>query len=785
MSTTSTETSEELLPIAKLQTYPTHLPRPLREKGNKSVAGIVPQELTEENYEDWKICLKHYLVGHGLWGVVSGKEPEPSKDRKQEHDEWKKKNALALHAIQLSCGPRTFAKFKEARICARVAWNHLAEKIKRPHKFKEHDHEEENRVEDEGAREYLNYGYLYKAIEEGKWHDIKSFLEQDPNGVRVRVSSHKDTALHIAILVGHIKIAEELVKKMQPQDLELINEYGATALSLAAISGSTKLAKAIIEKNHKLVSMENDHDDGQLPVIVAGLYGQKRTVRYLYKVTPKEDLRGERGATLLNCLVTAEIFDVASMLLKRYPHLGVTPDHSGDYTLRILAHKPSAFPSGTKFVVWKRWIYSCVMVHSPWESSSGSPEDESLESHRSNVIDFHNIDIPDSNDDDDDMTADRVHEGLWITNCVSWILHRLGWSILRCIVPDIKHIHDRKLVNDEAAKLLSCIFKEIRHMSKSQLEKMEIDKILYDAIKHGIIEFVVEILKFTPEIMWRKDKKGRTIFAHAIFLRQEKIFSLIYGLGAQRSIMARRHDVFGNNYLHLAAKLSPPSQLDRVSGAALQMQRELQWFKEVERIVQPKMKEDMNDNKKTPSTLFFDEHQVLAREGERWMKNTAGSSMIVGTLISAVMFTTAFTIPGGNDNGSGLPILLETQTKPFLIFMVSNALSMFTSSTSILMFLGILTARYAEEDFLKSLPTKLIFGLTCLFFSIVTMMLSFGAAIYLMLNKQLAWVFYPIVVLSTVPVAFFSLLQFPLLVEMMNCTYGSGIFNNPKRKITW
>lgn len=192
----------------------------------------------------------------------------------------------------------------------------------------------------------------------------------------------------------------------------------------------------------------------------------------------------------------------------------------------------------------------------------------------------------------------------------------------------------------------------------------------------------------------------------------------------------------------------------------------------------------MNDNKKTPSALFTDEHKVLAREGERWMKNTAGSSMIVGTLISAVMFTTAFTIPGGNSQ-SGLPILLETQTKAFLIFMISNALSMFTSSTSILMFLGILTARYAEEDFLKSLPTKLVIGLACLFFSIVTMMVSFGAAIYLMLNEQLTWVFYPIVALSTVPVAFFSLLQFPLLVEMINRTYGSGIFGNSKRKLSW
>ena len=145
-------------------------------------------------------------------------------------------------------------------------------------------------------------------------------------------------------------------------------------------------------------------------------------------------------------------------------------------------------------------------------------------------------------------------------------------------VPDIKQIHDRKLIHKEAIQLLTCIFKEIRTLSKKELEKMDIDKILYDAIEHGIIEFVDEIFKFTPEIIYKKDKRGRTLFSHAIVLRQEKIYSLIYALGRRKSILARRHDYFQNNFLHLAAKLSPQSQLDRVSGAALQMQRELQWF---------------------------------------------------------------------------------------------------------------------------------------------------------------------------------------------------------------
>ncbi|KAL2531524.1 Ankyrin repeat family protein [Abeliophyllum distichum] len=455
-----------------------------------------------------------------------------------------------------------------------------------------------------------------------------------------------------------------------------------------------------------------------------------------------------------------------------YPKLGVTQDHSGNYTLRILAHKPSAFPSGTKLTIWEKWIYYCVRVHSPWDSHH---DKENLEMQTSSISDGHiNIEVHDS-------SVDTGHGGL--TTRVLQLVRKLGWVILKFLVPEINHMHHRKLVHVESLKLLSVVFDQMRHLSKSQLEKMDFDKIIYDSVKHGILELIKEMIKYRPDIIWREDKKGRAIFSHAIVLRQEKIFSLIYTLGTKKSIMARRHDIFKNNYLHLAAKLSPPPQLQRVSGAALQMQRELQWFKEVESIVQPKLKEEVNEYNKTPEMLFTDEHKKLAKEAESWMKSTAGSSMIVGTLIAAVMFTTAFTVPGGNRNDNGMPTMLQTQRHPFIIFMVTNALSMFSSSTSLLMFLGILTARYAEEDFLKSLPTKLIFGLTCLFFSIVTMMGSFGSALYLILHDQLSWVTIPIIILSTIPIVLFSILQFPLLIEMTNRTYGSGIFDKPKKSV--
>ncbi|XP_022893895.1 uncharacterized protein LOC111408359 [Olea europaea var. sylvestris] len=740
-------------------------------KLNRAGLGIVQEELTEENFENWKNCLKNYFVGNGLWGVVSGKETKPDKKNKQELEKWKEKNALALHAIQLSCKSAMYSEFK-GHISAHDVWVHLTHE-------RDWDDDEESYDKDNGSSENLDYGPLYKAIKEGKWHATNEFFQRNELSFNSRVSAHKETALHIATLSGQTEIAEKLVKSMEPQDLELTNGYGATALSLAAICGKNKLAEKMISKNKKLVTIvTKGHEDGRLPVIVAASYGQEKMVRYLYKVTPKDELspeKGENGVTLLTRLITAEIYDVASMLLKKYPKLGVTQDQSGNSTLKILVHKPSAFLSGTELTFWERWIYHCIRVHTPWDSHHGSHEKEHVEMQTSSTSHDHNIQISESSDED-------AHGGLTMTTRVLELGCKLGWRILKFLAPKINYIHERKLVHVEVANLLIVVFKEVHRLNKSELDKMDMDTIIYDAIKHGIHEFIEEMIEYKPEIIWRRDKKRRTIFSHAIVLRQEKIYSLIFDLGTEKRIITKKRDIFKNNHLHLAAKLSPPSQLEKVSGAALQMQRELQWFKEVESIVQPKLKEEKNAINKTPKMLFTDEHEKLVKVAEDWMKSTATSCMIVGTLIAAVMFTTAFTVPGGNRNETGLPTMLETQRTPFLIFMISNALSMFSSTTSLLMFLGILTARYAEEDFLKSLPKKLIIGLTCLFFSIVTMMASFGSALYLILHEKLSWVTIPIIILSTIPIAIFSILQFPLLIEMTIQTYVGRIFDKPKKK---
>ncbi|XP_040994432.1 uncharacterized protein LOC121240977 [Juglans microcarpa x Juglans regia] len=112
-----------------------------------------------------------------------------------------------------------------------------------------------------------------------------------------------------------------------------------------------------------------------------------------------------------------------------------------------------------------------------------------------------------------------------------------------------------------------------------------------------------------------------------------------------------------NNMLHMAGILIEEStRVNQIPGTVLQMQRELQWFKEIERIVHPKAKETTNKDGFTPRQMFTKNHKNMMERGEKWMKDTTSSCTVVGALIVTIMFVVAFAIPGGNNQNTGFPI---------------------------------------------------------------------------------------------------------------------------------
>jgi hypothetical protein len=96
------------------------------------LCAVVLHVLEEDNYTDWSIRVKTYLMAHDLWDVIEATiEPPRQEDDEAAFKAWSKKNSMALHVIQISCGPDTVFEIIQI-ISAKYAWDTLAKKYVMP-----------------------------------------------------------------------------------------------------------------------------------------------------------------------------------------------------------------------------------------------------------------------------------------------------------------------------------------------------------------------------------------------------------------------------------------------------------------------------------------------------------------------------------------------------------------------------------------------------------------------------------------------------------------------------
>ncbi|XP_050281377.1 ankyrin repeat-containing protein ITN1-like isoform X4 [Quercus robur] len=693
-----------------------------------ALSAAVLEALNENNYLDWSVQLKTYLMAQDLWEIVESRSDPPAPEIEAAFKAWSKTNAMALHVIQMSCQPNRFSDIREIS-SAGIAWYTLAEKYKpkspdpsssiAPVPLRKDELLDSSKSGENDKKGNINddveiYTELNKALQSGDWNAAKEFLNTHPHAISAKITDTNKTALHVAAEAGHEHIVEELVNIMSEENLEIKDFEGFTALAQASFRGSYRMVECMLGKNKNLTSM--GHDEGNIPLILALYNGQLDLARYLYLLTPLEILvpeNGTMGAAIVSEAIYNKALDIALDLVKLCPRLAIAQDRIGYCPLYALACMPDYFLGGNQLVFWKRWIYSGLSS---------------------------------------------------LSQLVSNLRTLFG----------IKHLYEMKLAHFLSNELLRCMRDQLSISNIQQIRAGRVEDAILRATKEGIFEIVFEMVKANPQLVWSHDARSRNIFSVAVEYRRAKIFSLIHGLNIENGLAGFPDFTNKNNLLHMAGMSAASTSLNQIPGAALKMQRELQWFKEVESIVPSKSHGFLNKEGLTPRQLFTKNHADMMSNGEKWMKDTASSCTVVGALIVTIMFAAAFTVPGGNDQNKGFPIFLNE--KLFMVFIVSDALSLFSSSTSVLMFLGILTSRYAEEDFLKSLPKKMIIGLSTLFFSIAAMMIAFSASLFLMLREQ-SWIFIPVICLASVPVTLFVLMQFPLLVDMTILTYRPRIFN--------
>ncbi|KAF5477244.1 hypothetical protein F2P56_003900 [Juglans regia] len=686
-----------------------------------------------------------------------------------------------------------------------------------------------------------NFAELYKAVRDGKLTDTVRILDQsqdfDQPGDKACnkiITDRDETALHVAVLNGHEHIVEELMNRMSDESLAMYDRDGYTALITAAVLGNRKMVECMLTKKSDLIRIKSNSNGKNLPVVMAIDFGQIEMARYLYDLTPEGDLipqdndqeitpdedlipqedndqeitpdedlipqdndqeihKDHNGATLLTCAIYAGTLDgmhIALGLIERCPRLALAIDKYDESGILALASMRQSLPSGNQR------IYSSNVEHGQSNQEESNRSD--LEHGQSNQEESNRSNVEHGQSNQEESNRSDLEHGQSNQEGINISEVEHGQSSQEEInISDVEHgqsnheeinrsgitqLYEMKRIHDQYDKLLSKMCEEISESLQSNTQQLK-DGLVYTAIcqaaENGISEFVSKMLETDRHFLWTEDRNGRNIFMLGVLHRQEKIFSILYRLdGKIMNSLTCLQDRNKNNMLHMAGMMEDAiRQINQIPGAALQMQRELQWFKEVERIVLPRHKETKNGDGLTPRQLFTKNHEDMKEKGEKWMKNTARSCTVVGALIVTIMFAAIFTLPGDNNQSMGLP---KSLNKFWLnVLIIFDALSLFSSSTSVLMFLGILTSRYSEEDFLEYLPRQMIIGLLTLFCSIATMMITFSSALLIILQEQLR-IAIPLICLASVPVTFFVWIQFPILKDMIISTYGPSIFTGRK-----
>ncbi|KAI3889244.1 hypothetical protein MKX03_025999 [Papaver bracteatum] len=617
---------------------------------------------------------------------------------------------------------------------------------------------------------------LCKALKENEFEKANEYIRNNPEVINQGIAHDSSTTLHMALYWKlDMKFVEDIVKLMTPIALEYKKTNGNTALHIAVRRGTTEAVVMLVDRNPNLTQIRNNNRETPLELALRYVtVGQKEIVEYLYSVTRDVEpspFAGHDGARLLCKAIDANFYDIALCLVKKFPKLitekSLVHEMCG---LELLVRKPSAFRSGTKLTWWQDHIYSLIKV----DNSTYVKQDEPHACESSDCT---------KGDEENPSEISEIKKSEESSKVSLTSDKRILMRYLTR-VPCIIRLRNQMLVHEHAVVLLKQMIVEIRHSNtynEIRLFFRNNPNIMKVAIENGNMEFVVECLERFDDIIWLRIS-GQRMIEMAISERNLRVMSFIYNRGysyEDKISLVSTTDYEHNTILHYAAKLAPAAKLHKVSGVALQMQRELQWFKGVESMMPENDKFKKNRKGYTAQSIFTEEHKQLVKEGEAWMKDTSGSCMIVTALIATVAFAAAFTVPGGNISDSnssmnGSPVFLGRTS--FTVFVVADALALFASITSVLMFLAIYTSRYAEIDFLESLPQKLIIGLATLFISMAAIMVTFCASLFIVVGETFPQRLIPVALFGCVPMVLFSWLQLPLFFEMIRSTYWSSLF---------
>ncbi|KAL7213609.1 hypothetical protein ACSBR2_016189 [Camellia fascicularis] len=602
---------------------------------------------------------------------------------------------------------------------------------------------------------------LYRALLSGNENRVIELCKQVQNGPLHELTIHHDTVLHMATYGKQEELVLSLLREVPETEnhmLEAKNDIGNTILHEAATSN--KLIPAAQEMLRRVPTLLHERNrSGETALARAARYGKMEMFKFLdceVKRTFMSDGKEEDGeeghidfyrrddkSTILHGAVYSEHFDLAIYIAQEHECLVSARDEDGLTALQLLACNPSAFENGSKSYI-KRLIKSCVST----EEASTTEEGESC------------FKVP-------------LWEAIRGTNqkyqsavrLAKFLIERdTSWEDTETVLNmGMSKTHKYGVASISSVQSLGEEHKtETSHvMNKPKTAETA----LFLATKSGILEIVKEILDVYPQAVEHIDDDGRSILHVAIKYRQIHIFDLVEKMEIPMRRLIRKIDNNGNSILHMIGRKRNVHFDEDMRSPALILQEDLLLFERVKKISTIDFTRHFNQKRETVDNLFAESNIELRKEAKEWLKRTSENCSIVAVLISTVAFAAAYTVPGGPNQSTGYPLLLDQPF--FVIFALTDVLSLTFALTSVITFLSILTSSFRLSDFKRSLPQKLMLGITLLILSVSMMMLAFAATVILLIRNRQQWTRIALYSVAFFPVSIFVLTYLPLYTQLM------------------
>ncbi|XP_048497488.1 ankyrin repeat-containing protein ITN1 isoform X2 [Beta vulgaris subsp. vulgaris] len=554
---------------------------------------------------------------------------------------------------------------------------------------------------------------------------LKDICKTIDVGPLISCNIHNCSVLHLACYFQNFDLATDLLNSMDESTLALLwdtrNAWGSTVLHDAATSKHPK-----------------------------GLEFVKLLLQKVPYLLLQHDNMGE------SAVFQAIRYDMALDIASRYPDLCDKPTKQQTTALQMLSISPKALKSGVKLGCLAEFVYNIVSTGEEEQGTHG------------------------------EVGVMKKAVGIIVNSSC-------------CEFPMIEKVREMKRGNDDALKLARILIQRDTSWQHTYLPRASITPItnphnsvqplnsvqtsidisddhcwgetpLLMAARTGCIEVVRLILEKYPEAVDHLNENQENVLHVAVKNRNMEVFDLVREKRPSTSRgLIRAVNKQDNSILHLVsckpADLGEFADDREMKSPAVQLSEDLALLENLEDICPEFLQNHRNDQKLTGRELFAKTNAKLHEEAKTWLKSTAENCTVVIILMITVAFAAAYTVPGGPDDKTGLPILLG---KPlFILFTVTDVLSLGFGLTAVVVFLTILTSPYRMKDFRRSLPQKLLLGFTLLFFSVSMMMIAFAATIVLTINARQRWTKIALYIVAVFPVVIFMLSYIPFYKELI------------------